>query len=217
MSYAAAMERQTRAHEELLARRSAPAPGTPRTVLLDEHDPGITMTRRTDPGNIIASSAALAAAGVEVARTDRGGDVTYHGPGQLVVYPIVDLPALGLSLHAYMRLLEQVVIETIAQWGVHGQRDPGATGVWVAPEPGAPLAKIAAMGVRIRRWITLHGLALNVDPELGHFQLIVPCGLAGRPVTSLRALLGPGAPSMADARCAITAALQERLRPSPAS
>ncbi|QKK09243.1 MAG: lipoyl(octanoyl) transferase LipB [Planctomycetota bacterium] len=136
-------------------------------------------------------------------RADRpGGDITYHGPGQLVAYPILDLNVLMLRLHDYMRLLEQSVIDTLAGFGVEGQRDPEATGVWVELaryQPAAPegrLAKIAAMGVRVRRWVSMHGLSLNVDPDPAHFRLIVPCGLAGRPVTTLRALLGDDCPSM---------------------
>src|SRR5690606_35011474 len=175
--------------------------------------------------HLLADAATLAAHGVEVAQTDRGGDVTYHGPGQLVVYPILDLQRLGagrLKLSGYMRLLEQVVIDTIAQWGVVGVRDPGATGVWVyRDDPGrAPadenervhLAKIAAMGVRVRRWVTMHGLALNVDPDMRHFQLIVPCGLAGRPVTSMKLLRGDKAPTMEDAKRQLVRALQSRIK-----
>src|SRR5690606_7302881 len=134
---------------------------------------------------------------------------------------IVDLQTLGLKLHTYMRLLEQVVIDTIARWGIVGVRDPGATGVWVsrddparAPSEGAgpgELAKIAAMGVRVRRWVTMHGLALNIDPDMRHFQLIVPCGLAGRPVTSLRGVLGDGAPTMEEVKGVLVGALRERL------
>ena len=198
--------------------------GAAGAVLLVEHPPVITVTRRASAAHLLADAATLAAQGVEVAQTDRGGDVTYHGPGQLVVYPILDLQGLGLKLSGYMRLLEQVVIDTIAQWGVAGVRDPGATGVWVSRDDPtralprdaddaarAQLAKIAAMGVRIRRWVTMHGLALNVDPDMRHFQLIVPCGLAGRPVTSLRALLGDAAPSMDEVKGELVKALRSRL------
>ena len=115
--------------------------------------------------------------------------MTYHGPGQLVVYPIVDLERLGIRIHEWIRLLEQAIIDTLADLGVVAGRDPGATGVWVGrgaeDTDGRGGRKIAAIGVRVSRWVTMHGLALNVDPDLGHFDLIVPCGLAGRPVTSI--------------------------------
>ena len=164
-------------------------------VLLLEHEPVITISgRKGAADHLLASQTMLERAGVALEQTNRGGDITYHGPGQLIVYPILDLNLLMLRLHDYMRLLEQVVIETIAEFGIVGLRDPGATGVWV--ERDGTLAKIAAMGVRVRRWISMHGLALNVTTNLEHFKLIVPCGLAGRPVTSLSELLGEDCPSM---------------------
>jgi len=188
IAYAPAFERQRLAHEEVLAARESGSP-LAGIILLVEHDPVITVTRRAGP-NLIATPQQLDRAGVNVAETDRGGDITYHGPGQLVVYPILDLQRLGWNLHRYMRELEQVVIDACAGWGVQARRDPGATGVWV----GEPPAKICAMGVRIRRWVTMHGLALNVTTDLSHFDLIVPCGLPGRPVTSLHRLLGAQCP-----------------------
>src|SRR5262249_23731675 len=159
-----------------------------------EHDPPvITVTPRAGV-NLLASPEALAAAGIEVEETDRGGDITYHGPGQLVVYPILDLNLLKLRLHEYMRMLAAAVIDTCAAFGVRARRDVCATGVWV-PRGDADAsngtcgsltdAKICAMGVRVRRWVTMHGLALNVTTDLSHFSHIVPCGLVGRPVTSL--------------------------------
>jgi lipoate-protein ligase B len=150
----------------------------------------------------------LRGAGVAVMQTDRGGDITYHGPGQLVVYPILDLNLLNLGLHDYMRLLEGAVIDACGTLGIRGRRDASATGVWV----GDPGAKICAMGVRVRRWISMHGLALNVDPDLSHFGLIVPCGLAGRGVTSLRRELEPDrVPSVQEARHAVVQALDRRI------
>jgi lipoyl(octanoyl) transferase len=183
-------------------------------LLLVEHDPVVTVSRRTGArDHLLASPELLALRGVSIAETDRGGDITYHGPGQLVAYPILDLNRLNLGLHDYMRLLESVVIDTLAEFNIIGLRDPAATGVWVgsrtvdaplAPvstpdaqaDSNSPLAKIAAMGVRVRRWISMHGLALNVSTNLDHFSLIVPCGLVGRPVTSLRRELGDRAPDM---------------------
>jgi lipoyl(octanoyl) transferase len=226
MPYQEAYQNQVRWHERVLAARGEPGrspAASPGVVLLVEHPPVITAPRRASAAHVLADAATLTGHGVELCQTDRGGDVTYHGPGQLVAYPIVDLQSLGLKLGGYMRLLEQVVIDTIGAWGVEGVRDPGATGVWVsrvdptrAPADDdvaarAQLAKIAAMGVRIRRWATMHGLSLNVDPDMRHFQLIVPCGLAGRPVTSLRALLRGAAPSMDEVKGELVRALRERL------
>lgn len=196
-AYEDAHELQGAHHAAVLAGREAGSEEVGR-VILTEHDPVITVTRRPGAaGHVLFSREALAARGVAVRETDRGGDVTYHGPGQLVCYPIVDLNRLGLRLHEYMRCLEETVIRTLARFGVEGRRDPGATGVWVAdPSDPARTAKVSAMGVRVRRWVTMHGLSLNVDPDMAHFGLIVPCGLAGRPVTSLRQMKGDACPSM---------------------
>ena len=190
-----------RAHSEAEGSAAPPHAGV---ILTVEHDPVITVSKR--PGaeaHVLASPELLLRHGVRVVPTDRGGDVTYHGPGQLVVYPIIDLNRLGLRIHGYMRCLEQAVIDTLATFGIPAQRDPDATGVWVeastrgghAPE----LAKICAMGVRVRRWVTLHGLAINVDTELAHFDLINPCGL-DRPVTSMHTQLDADAPVMDEVR-----------------
>jgi lipoate-protein ligase B len=199
MAYAEAFDAQRRWHDAVLALRDRDDPGCVGALLLVEHDPPvITISRRPGAGaHLIATPAQLAGAGVTVEPTDRGGDITYHGPGQLVVYPILDLQRLGQNLHAYMRMLEEIVIRVCAGFGVETRRDRSATGVWVGD------AKVCAMGVRIRRWVTMHGLALNVDPEMRHFDLIVPCGLAGRSVTSLRAILGDDAPAMGEVRRAI--------------
>lgn len=184
-------------------------------VLLVEHHPVITISGRKGAGDhLLASEATLAQMGVALARTNRGGDITYHGPGQLVVYPILDLNRLMLRLHDYMRLLEQVVIDTIADFGITGQRDPDATGVWVeltGPGASVQLAKIAAMGVRVRRWVSMHGLALNITTNLEHFNLIVPCGLSGRPVTSMQAYLGNQCPSMEQVKAKLIDHLHHHL------
>lgn len=183
-------------------------------ILLVEHDPVITVTRKArEAGNVLATAEMLAYFGVTLHDTDRGGDVTYHGPGQIVVYPIVDLNRLNLGLHDYMRCLEGAVIATLARVGVVGVRDPSATGVWVPGPTGQPGdgAKIAAMGVRLRKWVSLHGLALNVSPEMGHFNLIVPCGLVGRPVTSLRVLRGASAPTVDQVKPMLVEALMDEL------
>ena len=197
LDYGTAYDLQKRHQAEVIATRQDPTPRDAGRLLLVEHDPPvITVSRRKGArDHLVATEAQLARAGVTVAETDRGGDITYHGPGQLVGYPILDLNRLGLRLHGYMRFLEQIIIDTLATFGVDGHRDECATGVWVTPAAG-PDAKICAMGVRVSRWVSMHGFALNVDPDLSHFSLIVPCGLAGRPVTSMRTLLGDACPSM---------------------
>jgi lipoate-protein ligase B len=160
-------------------------------LMLVEHPPVVTIGRH--PGaekHLLAPAGLLKLRGVDVVETDRGGDITFHGPGQLVAYPIIPLNAYGLNLHSYMRLLEGVVIDTLAGFGIAGERSEGATGVWVK-DPASPaadgLAKVCAMGIKVRRWVTFHGIALNVATDLSFFDLINPCGL-GRPVTSMRKL-----------------------------
>lgn len=203
---ALAIQRSTR--DEVLAGRDRRAPM--RVYLLEHDPPVITVSRRpTAAGNVLASEALLARHGIERRETDRGGDVTYHGPGQVVAYAILDLPRLGLRVTSHMRLLEQVVIDVIGTFGIVGHRDPSATGVWVGD--GSAAGKIAAMGVRVGRGISMHGLALNVEPDLAHFGMIVPCGLVGRPVTSLRQELGATCPSVAEVKGALEAAFRRRL------
>ena len=153
----------------------------PDQLLIVEHPHVITMGRNAHDENLLAGPDVLKRAGIDLHRTDRGGDATYHGPGQLVGYPIVDLREWKRDVVAYVRALEQVLIEALAEFGIEGWREPGATGVWTAQ------GKIAALGVHISRWVTSHGFALNVDTDLNYFGYIIPCGLA-RPVTSLRAL-----------------------------
>ena len=160
------------------------------TLLLLEHPPVITLGVKTRHGekHIIASEDELARQGVSVYDTGRGGDVTYHGPGQLVGYPIFDLKPDRCDVHRYVRDLEEALILALREFEVEGGRVEGLSGVWVG-EPGRE-RKIAAIGVRISRWITSHGFALNVATDLRHFQLIVPCGIGDKPVTSLEAELG---------------------------
>jgi lipoyl(octanoyl) transferase len=175
MGYEAAYALQ----RELVSRRKAGE--IPDQLLFVEHPPVITMGRNAREANILFSREALFASGVEVHETDRGGDVTYHGPGQIVGYPIFDLREWKRDVGAYLRAVEQVIIEAIGEFGYEGERVPGATGVWVGP------AKVAAIGVHLSRWVSSHGFALNVETNLDHFKFIVPCGL-NKPVTSLRAL-----------------------------
>lgn len=153
-------------------------------LLLVEHPPVLTLGVRGDGGksHILATGATLAARGIEVLETGRGGDVTYHGPGQIVGYPIVDLRPDRCDVHRYVRDLEEVLIRSAGDYGIEAGRIEGLTGVW------AGNAKLAAIGVRISRWVTSHGFALNVTTALSDFELIVPCGIADRSVTSLAAL-----------------------------
>src|SRR5881296_2634751 len=155
------------------------------TLLLVEHPHVLTLGVRGDGGrsHILVSDDALAQRGIEVYETGRGGNITYHGPGQVVGYPIVDLKPDRCDVHRYVRDLEEVLIRTAADYGISARRIDGLTGVWVGDE------KLAAIGVRISRWVTSHGFALNVATDLENFDLIVPCGIADRGVTSLSRLL----------------------------
>ena len=155
-------------------------------LLLVDHPHVLTLGVRGDGGrsHILAAPETLAALGVELHETGRGGDVTYHGPGQIVGYPIVDLKPDRCDVHKYVRDLEEVLIRTAGDYGVDAGRVEGLTGVWVGRE------KLAAIGVRVARWITSHGFAFNVTTDLEYFKLIVPCGIADRGVTSLERLLG---------------------------
>jgi lipoyl(octanoyl) transferase len=153
----------------------------PDQLLLLEHPHVITLGRNAQEKNLLASEEILAKSGIALEATDRGGDVTYHGPGQLIAYPIFDLRDWKRDVAAYVRALEQVIINALAGFGIHGRRLEGCTGVWVDD------AKIAAIGVHLSRWVTSHGFALNVDTDLNYFRYIVPCGLT-KPVTSLRQL-----------------------------
>jgi lipoyl(octanoyl) transferase len=160
------------------------AGSVPDLLLLLQHPPVITLgVRRDSRSHVIASDGQLAMRGVEVHEAGRGGDVTYHGPGQIVGYPILDLRPDRCDVHRYVRDLEEVMIRVCADYGVAAHRVDGLTGAWVGT------AKIGAIGVRISRWITSHGFAFNVNTRLEDFQLIVPCGIADRGVTSLRQLL----------------------------
>ena len=178
------------------------------TLLLLEHPPVITLGVKTrgKPANIVASPEALAAEGVSVFETGRGGDITYHGPGQLVGYPVLDLRPDRCDVHEYVRDLEEALIVAIREFGIEGGRVAGRTGVWVGPEGREE--KIAAIGVRISRWITSHGFALNVSTDLRHFRLIVPCGIADRGVTSVERVLGRSVP-MADVEDAVVRAFDD--------
>jgi len=156
----------------------------PEQLLLLEHPHVFTLGRGADSANILADQQQLRSNLVEVHETGRGGDVTYHGPGQLVGYPIINLKPDRCDVHRYVRDIEEVLLRTIAEFDVTGTRIAGLTGVWVGNE------KIGAIGVRIARWITSHGFALNVNTDLSYFEMIVPCGITGKGVTSLSQILG---------------------------
>jgi len=157
----------------------------PDQLLIVEHPPVITMGRNARDENVLAGAELLSRAGIELHHTDRGGDVTYHGPGQVVGYPILDLREWKRDVVAYVRGIEEVLIGALSQFDIRSRRLEGATGVRVSTPGG--LAKIAAIGVHISRWVTSHGFALNVDTDLSYFRYIVPCGLT-KPVTSMRAV-----------------------------
>jgi lipoyl(octanoyl) transferase len=162
----------------------------PDHLLLLEHPHVITLgvRSRNDRSHVLATPESLAAGGVELFETGRGGDVTYHGPGQLVGYPIIDLKPDRCDVHRYVRDLEDVLIQTVADFGITAGRIEGLTGIWAGQE------KLAAIGVRISRWVTSHGFALNVNTDLSRFGLIVPCGITDKGVTSMQRLLGHAIP-----------------------
>jgi lipoate-protein ligase B len=192
MAYRDAWQVQEQAHGEVLA-------GGEERILLVEHPPVITLGRREGViRSLRAPEASLAQLGVELVQSDRGGDITFHGPGQVVAYPIVRLNDHGLSVGGYVRALERSAIATLGQFGIEARREDKAVGVWVDGLDGRS-AKICAIGVRIRRGISLHGLAMNVTTDLSYFELIDPCGL-GRPVTSIAKMLGDKPPSIEQVR-----------------
>jgi lipoyl(octanoyl) transferase len=189
MAYREAWTQQEQVHAEVVS-------GGEGQLLLVEHPPVITFGRRPEVSrNLVASDEQLQGLGVEVVHSDRGGDVTFHGPGQVVAYPIIRLNDHRLSVGGYVRRLELAVIAALEDLGVAARKDPCAIGVWVPREGGDP-AKICALGVRIRRGVTMHGIALNVTTDLRFFDLIIPCGLSGRSVTSLATILGGRTPPM---------------------
>jgi lipoyl(octanoyl) transferase len=180
---------------------------TPNHLLLCEHPHTYTLGKSGKPEHLLLDEAALARHEASFHRINRGGDITYHGPGQLVGYPILDLDNFRPDIHWYLRALEEAVMLTLAEYGLNAGRIVGLTGVWLDWEAGAPNPrKICALGVKCSRWVTLHGFALNVNPDLSYFGHIVPCGITDKAVTSLAQELG-GAASVS------VAEVQERLLP----
>ncbi|MAB50115.1 MAG: lipoyl(octanoyl) transferase [Flavobacteriaceae bacterium] len=157
--------------------------------LFVEHPHVYTLGKSGDLSNLLLSEEQLAEKGATFYKINRGGDITYHGPGQIVGYPILDLDNFFTDIHKYLRFLEEIIILTLAEYGLKTERSPGETGVWL--DVGTPFArKICAMGVRASRWVTMHGFALNVNADLGYFDNIIPCGIRGKAVTSLNNELG---------------------------
>jgi lipoyl(octanoyl) transferase len=181
-------------------------------LLLVEHPPVYTLGRRLRPDSLPLSRADLEARGAPVVEVERGGDVTWHGPGQLVGYPIVDLAHHRQDLHWYLRTVEQVLIDAVAGWGLAGERDARNTGVWVSGR------KLASIGIHVKQWVTLHGFALNVNPDLRWFDWIVPCGIHGVQITSMAQELGHRAdtePLLVHVRSAVVAAFGAHFAREP--
>jgi lipoyl(octanoyl) transferase len=157
--------------------------------LFVEHPHVYTLGKSGDMSNLLVDESQLKAKNASFYKVNRGGDITYHGPGQIVGYPILDLDNFFTDIHKYLRFLEEMIILTLAEYGLKAERSPGETGVWL--DVGTPFArKICAMGVRASRWVTMHGFALNVNANLGYFDLMIPCGIRGKAVTSLNVELG---------------------------
>ena len=162
---------------------------TPNHFLFVEHPSVYTLGKSGDRSNLLVDEAQLKAKGATFYKINRGGDITYHGPGQIVGYPILDLDNFFTDIHQYLRFLEEMVILALAEYGLKGERSEGETGVWI--DVGTPFArKICAMGVRASRWVTMHGFALNVNVDLGYFDLMIPCGIKDKAVTSMNVELG---------------------------
>jgi lipoyl(octanoyl) transferase len=174
---------------KILNRREGSAIETPNYFLFVEHPHVYTLGKSGDISNLLLSEKQLEAKKATFYKINRGGDITYHGPGQIVGYPIIDLENYFTDIHKYLRFLEEVIILTLAEYNLIGTRSEGETGVWL--DVGTPFArKICAMGVRASRWVTMHGFALNVNADLGYFDNIIPCGIRGKAVTSLQVELG---------------------------
>ncbi len=170
-------------------RRNNLSDETPNYLIFVEHPHVYTLGKSGDFSNLLLSEKALEEKGATFYKINRGGDITYHGPGQLVGYPILDLDNFFTDIHKYLRYLEEAIILTLKEYGLSCERSPGETGVWL--DVGTPFArKICAMGVRASRWVTMHGFALNVNADLGYFDHIIPCGIEGKGVTSMEAELG---------------------------
>ena len=184
VDYAPTWELQRLLQGELIAaKRAEPPREIPHVMLLVEHPPVFTLGKSGNRGNLLATDDMLRERGAEFFHIDRGGDITFHGPGQIVGYPILDLGRFYTDIHRYLRDLEETIIETCGDYGVEARRVKGRTGVWVGDEGNE--RKVCAMGIRCSRWVTMHGFALNVTTDLDYFNYIIPCGISDRAVTSL--------------------------------
>lgn len=194
----------------IAAKRAEPREDIPHVMLTVEHPPVFTLGKSGDGRNLLLNHEELAKRGATYYEIDRGGDITFHGPGQQVVYPILDLDRFFTDIHRYLRQLEEAVIRTCVDYGLDAGRVEGRTGVWVGADNRGPERKICAMGIRCSRWVTMHGLAFNVNTDLDFFSMIVPCGIADRGVTSLATELS-GQVDMAEARQRLIGHLADAL------
>ena len=189
--YVPAWDLQKRLQARLIkAKRQTPHETLPHILLLVEHPPVYTLGKSGDRSNLLLSEETLALYGATFQHIDRGGDITFHGPGQLVGYPILDLDRFFTDIHRYLRELEETIIRTCADNGLRAARVAGRTGVWIGPDAAGPERKICAMGIRCSRWVTMHGFALNLNTDLDFFSHIIPCGITDRGVTSMAAECG---------------------------
>lgn len=197
LEYRAAWKRQLEVWQEV-------QDGADDTLLFVEHDPVLTLGASFHAENLLLPAEEYARRGIQLVETDRGGDVTYHGPGQVVVYPVFDLRRHGRDLHKWMRGLETAVIAALASFGLESFPFPPHTGVWTGPQENP--AKIAAIGVKVKRWVSIHGIAVNCVNDLSPFGLIVPCGIRSRPVTRLADHVKAGPDEL---KCALASAFAE--------
>lgn len=189
ISYADALEYQRTLFNRMVDCKKSGKPVDEEYLLIADHEPVITLGRHAKETNLLFSEDMLRNKGIEVFKIERGGDVTYHGPGQLVVYPLIDLEKYGLGVKDYVDLLEESVIRTLDEYGIKGERVEGATGIWIG-KGSADERKICAIGIRCSRYISMHGLALNVNTDLSAFTLINPCGFIDKGVTSIAKEIG---------------------------
>ncbi len=186
VAYAPTWDLQKQVQARLItAKRQDPPVVLPHVMLLVEHPPVYTLGKSGDASNLLLPEETLTNHGARFYYVDRGGDITFHGPGQLVGYPLLDLDRFFTDIHRYMRVLEEIIIGTCAEYGVPAGRVAGRTGVWIGPDAKGPERKICALGIRCSRWVTMHGFAFNLNTDLSFFDHIIPCGIPDRDVTSL--------------------------------
>lgn len=191
MEYLAAWDLQESLLKENVGRKSGTGrPATEHYLFFVEHPLVYTLGKSGNKENVLLSDEELASSHIEFFHTNRGGDITFHGPGQIVGYPILDLEKFYTDIGKYLRNIEEVMILTLAEYGIKGDRSPGETGVWIDPEIPGRERKICAIGVRCSRWVTMHGFAFNVNTDLSYFNHIIPCGIVNKQVTSLEKELG---------------------------